>query len=468
VRDWTTGFDELKKYVEEFPPERIEKITRVPRETICELARSIAEARGASLLMYTGLEYSNCGVQTIRAVLCTWALTGNLDTPGGLMFRPRGPVKFPRVKLEPPPNVKPIGADKYPYFCDMLKSAQFLEAPRAILESDPYPVKTLLIYGASLLTSLPDPELWKRCFKKLDFMVVFDRFMTADAMYADVVLPATTNYENPGYQKYPGGYCQLRQKVIEPIGESKSGYTFLVELAKGLGYGDLFPPTEEDRVKFMFETGPVSLEELQNHSEGVRYDAGARQCRKYEQGLLRKDGAPGFDTVSGKVELVSSLLAKYGYDGLPAYVEPSEGPLGSPELCERYPLVFNSGARLQSAFRSQHLNIPGLLKMQPKPLVLIHPVDAKPRGIEDRDGVWVETTRGRVGFWARVTDDVMTGQVEVNMGGGSPIQNDAWREANTNYLTDFLNRDPISGFPVYKALLCEVRKREEGTARQNS
>jgi len=460
VRDWTTGFEALRDYVQQFPPERAERITRVPRETISELARSIAGAKGASLLMYTGLEYSNSGVQSIRAALCLWAVTGNLDVAGGLMFRPPSPAKFPRIRLEPPQGVKPVGADKYPYFCDMLKSAQFLEAPRAILHDDPYPVRTLLIFGASLLTSLPDPELWKQCFKALDFMVVYDRFMTADAMYADIVLPATTNYENVGYQRYPGGYCQLRQRVIDPIGEARSGYTFLVKLAKGLGYGDLFPATDDDRLKFAFETGPVSLEELKAHPEGVQFDAGRQEHRKYARGLLRKGGEPGFDTPSGKVELVSSLLERYGYDGLPVYVEPTEGPLGSPELYKKYPLVFNSGARIQSAFRSQHLNIPGLLKLQPKPQVLIHPADAKARGIENGDMVWVESPRGRVGFWAKVTEDVMTGQVEVNVGGGSPIHADGWREANTNYLTDYENRDPISGFPVYKALLCEVRKRE--------
>jgi anaerobic selenocysteine-containing dehydrogenase len=356
--------------------------------------------------------------------------------------------------------VKPIGADKYPYFCDMLKSAQFMEAPRAILQGDPYPVKALLVFGASLLTSLPDPEMWKNCFKQLDSMVVYDRFMTADALYADIVLPATTNYESLGYQRYPGGYCQLRQRVIEPIEEAKSGYTFLTALAKGLGYGHLFPATEEDRLKFAFATGPVSLEELKARPEGVKFDAGRQEHRKYAKGLLRKDGEPGFDTPSGKVELASSLLEKYGYDGLPVYVEPTEGPLGSPELCKKYPLVFNSGARLQSAFRSQHLNIPGLLKLQPRPQVLIHPMDAKARGIENGDRVWVKSPRGRVGFWAKVTDDVMTGQVEVNVGGGSPIHPEGWREANANYLTDYENRDPISGFPVFKALLCEVQKRE--------
>ena len=460
VQNWTAGFEELREYVEQFPPEAAERITRVPRETIVQTARSIAKAKGASLVMYTGLEYTNSGVQNIRSVLSLWAITGNIDVPGGLVFRPRSQVRFPRIRLEPPGGVKPIGSDRYPLFCDLLKSAQFMEAPRAILNGDPYPVKALLILGASLLTGLPNPELWKECFRKLDFMVTFDRFMTADGMYADIVLPATTNFENLGYQRYPGGYCQLRQRVIEPIGEARSGFLFLTQLAQRLGYGDLFPATEEERVRFAFKDGPVSVEDLKAHPEGIRYDAGRIEYRKYAKGLLRSDGKVGFNTPSGRLELVSTLLKKYGYDGLPVYVEPIEGPLGSPELYARYRLVLNTGARLQSAFRSQHLNIPGLLKLQPKPQVLINPVDAEARGISDGNRVWVESPRGRVGVWARVTDDVMTGQVELNVGGGSPIHAKEWRDANANYVTDFDNRDPISGFPVFKALLCEVKKRE--------
>ena len=62
------------------------------------------------------------------------------------------------------------------------------------------------------------------------------------------------------------------------------------------------------------------------------------------------------------------LLAQYGYEPLPKYTEPSEGPLASPELAKQFPLVLNTGARIQSTFRSQHLNIPSLLKLQPEPL----------------------------------------------------------------------------------------------------
>ncbi|MDD3895197.1 MAG: hypothetical protein PHU36_09305 [Syntrophomonadaceae bacterium] len=69
---------------------------------------------------------------------------------------------------------------------------------------------------------------------------------------------------------------------------------------------------------------------------------------------------------------MSSLLAKHGYESLPVYVEPIEGSFGSPERYKEYPLTLNTGTRIHSTFRSQHLNIPGLLKIQDKPHVIIH------------------------------------------------------------------------------------------------
>ncbi len=61
-------------------------------------------------------------------------------------------------------------------------------------------------------------------------------------------------------------------------------------------------------------------------------------------------------------------------------------------------------------------------------------------------------------FRAHVTEDIVRGAVEANMGGGGPLGPPAWRDANVNELTDAANVDPISGFPVYKALLCDVRR----------
>jgi hypothetical protein len=55
-------------------------------------------------------------------------------------------------------------------------------------------------------------------------------------------------------------------------------------------------------------------------------------------------------------------------------------------------------------------------------------------------------------------DKVVPGAVELNVGGGKPIQIESWRNCNANILTDFNNRDPIFGFPVFKALLCEIER----------
>jgi anaerobic selenocysteine-containing dehydrogenase len=90
--------------------------------------------------------------------------------------------------------------------------------------------------------------------------------------------------------------------------------------------------------------------------------------------------------------------------------------------------------------------------------VHLHPADAGRRRIEDGDEVDVVTERGSVRFRAHVTEDIVRGVVEANMGGGGPLGPAAWRRANVNVLTDPENVDPISGFPVFKALLCDVRR----------
>ncbi|MCR6546930.1 molybdopterin-containing oxidoreductase family protein [Dehalobacterium formicoaceticum] len=455
VEKWTVGFEELKAYVQQFTPDEVENITGVPGEQVVSLAREIANAKNAALRNYTGLEYSNSGVQTLRAVLMLWALTGNLDVPGGLNISL--PPKLPIEPREiPQPELRPFGADEYPVFYEITGSAHFMEFPKAVLEELPYAVKGLLINGSSTLTSYPQPEKFIQAYEKLDLMVVIDRFMTKDALYADVVLPAATFFEIDSYQRYPGGFTRLRRKVVEPVGEAKNDILIMGELAKRLGFGDQYPQSEEEVLARAFARDPELLTRLRENEDGVQPEKKPVLYKKYEQGLLREDGMPGFPTPSGKLEFVSALLEKHGYEGLPRYVDPVEGPNGDQETFQSYPLVLNTGTRIQSTFRSQHLNIPSLVRLQDKPLVHIHNQDAEQRGIKDGDRVKVTTKRGQVYFWARVGDLVRPGSVEINQGGGSPIQVKAWREGNVNVLTDFDNRDPISGFPVFKALLCEI------------
>jgi anaerobic selenocysteine-containing dehydrogenase len=459
VENWVHGFEDVKDYVRQFDPQRVEHITGVPSDKIRELARAVGHASACSILTYTGLEYSNSGVQAIRAVWTLQALAGYLDAPGGKLFKMRTRPRLNRHLTEPPKaGPPPIGADEFPLYYSLRNEAHASLFPKAILENHPYPLRALIISGASMITSWPNPDLWKRALAALDLLVVVNRFPTADSQYADIILPATTMFEIESYMKHDERII-LRQRIIPPQGESRNDYLIFAELAQRLGYGHLWPQTESGMILHALRDAGVSIDELRAHPEGVCLPTPKMHYRKYKTGELRADGKPGFETPTGKFEIASEWLRQMGYEPLPVYTEPLESPLSAPELAEKYPLVFNSGTRTNYDFRSQHHNIPSLLAKHPFPLVYLHTTDADARGIQDGDDVYVVSPRGQVAFRARVTEDIFPGVIEANMGGGGPLGPPAWQDANVNELTDADNIDEISGFPVYKALLCEVIKR---------
>ncbi|MBL9033204.1 MAG: molybdopterin-dependent oxidoreductase [Rhodospirillaceae bacterium] len=461
VAGWTHGFDQLASYTRDFTPERVAAITGIPQQTIRDLARAVAEAKGCAILTYTGLEYSDSGLQAIRAVWTLQAICGHLDAPGGKLFKMPGRVQTRRILTEPPANgPKPIGAAEYPLYYAVRRELHGGLIPRAVLEGIPYPLRLLIVSGASLITAWPDPDLWRRALAGLDYLVTINRFPTADMAYADLVLPATTMFEIMSYVAHDN-HVQLRRRVIPPRGEARNDYLIFAELAQRLGYGERWPQSEEGLVRHMLTGTGISFEDLLAKPEGIALPQPEMRYRKYATGALRADGRPGFETPTGKFEIASEWLRSYGYDAVPVYTEPREGPLAAPATAAKFPLVFNSGARTQTAFRSQHFNIPPLAAQQPLPLVQLHPSDAASRGIKDGDPVFVTSPRGRVPFWANVTPDIVAGTVEVNMGGGGPLGGKAWQAANVNELTDPANSDPLSGFPVFKALLCDVVPRAE-------
>jgi hypothetical protein len=464
AENWCHGFDVLKTYVQHFKPEAAERITWVAADTIRDLARHVCNADGVSLLMFTGLEYSNSGVQSARAVLTLFALASQLDVPGGIgltMLDSEFPINHSGNLDNPSVNLA-IGRSEFPVYTSYRGEAHAIALVDSVLEGQPYQTRALIIHGASLLTSWPQTPIWREVLSKLDFLVCIDRQLTADAAYADVFLPATTIFENYSYMTYGPIFC-LRERMIEPVGEARNDYLIMAELARHLGYGHVFAQTEEGMLRSVLEGSGYTLEDVQAAGGWVRIPTPMMEYEKWEKGGLRRDGKPGFDTPSGKFEIWSTILEEHGYEPLPKYVEPTEGPLGSPRLLESFPLVFNSGARPQTDFRSQHHGIEGMLVDTPEPLVEINIEDAEERDIRSGDLVRVITPRGSVPFRAKVTDGITKGCIECMFGGGTPVGPKAWQEWNVNELTDISNCDSISGFPVYKALLCDVQKIESGT-----
>ena len=469
VENWTHGFEELARYTRHFRPEQVEGITGVPAETIRDLARKIAAAAGAAPVMYTGLEYSNSGIQAIRAVLTLFALAGQLDVPGGIglaMQNSHFPINRDGLLSNPDLN-RAVARDRFPIYSRYRGESHAIGLVESVLKGRPYPVRALLIHGASLLTSWPQTALWRETLSGLDFIVSIDRQLTADCAYADIVLPATTMFEIESYMTY-GPLFRIREKLIEPVGEARDDYLIMAGLAERLGYGHLYPQTREEVLRHVLKGSGFTPEDVRMSGGMVEIPPSVMEYKKWTKGALRTDGRPGFDTPTGKFEILSTLLDDDGYEPLPKYTEPREGPVAAPELAEDYPLVFNSGARSQSFFRSQHHGIKGLLKDHPEPFVEMNTADAEVRGIQSGDLVEVTTPRGSVRFRSLVSDKIVRGAVECNMGGGGPIGPKEWQASNVNDLTDLDNYDDISGFPVYKALLCQVRKMaDDGVFREH-
>lgn len=459
VAHWTVGFPELARLVQHYSPETVAGITGIPAGSIRGLARRIAGARGACPVMYTGLEYSDSGVQAIRAVFTLWALAGQLDTPGGLLFRMKENI-FPQNRtglIANPDPRKALARDRFPIYTGYRGESHALALPEAVLHHKPYPIRALLIQGGSICTAWPNPRLWQQTLGALDFLVTIDRYHTGDSAYADIVLPATTMYEITSYMRY-GPLFKIREKLLEPVGEARNDFLIMAELARRLGYGHLYPQSEEAILEKALAGSGFSVAEVRARGGSVQVATVLPEYKKWRTGRLRPDGHPGFNTPSGKFEIASSLLAEHGYEPLPLYTEPAEGPLANPQLAARFPLVFNSGARSPHDFRSQHHGVAGLAGRLPEPVVLLNDQDAAARGIENGDQVRLETPRGGLLFRARVSADIVAGAVDASMGGGGPLGPEAWQRCNVNELTDLNRYDSISGFPIYKTLLCEVSR----------
>lgn len=443
VEKWTEGFGDLTKLVQEYPPKRVEQITRVPSAKVEEAATLFTTRRPAKVRMSpASTVHSTNGVQNHRAIILLPALTGNLDVPGGNQAPPPSLPTNDITLHERVVNMPPgLGSDRFPIFTQMLHEMQSNALSDHIQSGRPYPIKAL--FGAGLnIMFFPNSSRLVENLKKLDMIIVSDYFHTPSTQLADIVLPIASWLERQILVTNPG-YVNLVEPAIDPVGESWPEWKIFSELAKRLGFGDEFWNGDFERcVSHILEPSGISLEELKQHPEGIRFPITPRPPKHYEQ--------KGFQTPSGKVEISSSILAKAGSEPLPVYKEPMESPVSRQDLVDSFPLVLTSGARTVQFTHSQHRNIPQLRQKVPEPLLEISPSDAEARGIQPGEMVVISSPRGSSKIKADVTDAILPGVVHM------PHH---WPgEANVNLLVDDQTLDPISGFAPFKSQLCQVSK----------
>lgn len=443
VKRWTVGFNKLAKYAQEFYPEQVEQITWVPAKEIESIARLYSTNKPAAISIYVAMDHSTNGVQAIRAIGALSAITGNIDIPGGNTYLSKR-LKTTNIRLPDRVSKKPSISADYPLFSKFVgDEASIVPVIEQILSEKPYPVKALIIGGNNAALTWPNTKKVLQSLGKLDLFVVIDIFMTETAKLAEIVLPGTSFIERTEIRDYNGrgyGLISAGNKALEPVGKSMEDWKIWVELGRRMGYAEYFPwDSEDELLEHLLRPSQFTLEQFRQEPCGIYYEQ--QEYKKYERS--------GFNTPSGKVELYSKTLKEYGYDPLPTFHEPIESPASRPDLVDKYPLMFVSGIKRRPYTHSQYRNLPSLRKLIPEPVLYINPKTAVDLDIKDGDWVEVRSLRGPIKLRARHTEDVHPRVVAMLSG---------WSEANANLLTDDMIRDPISGFPGFRSIMCNVVK----------
>jgi len=455
VKKWTVGFDELKERVESYPPERVAEISWVPAEEIRAAARMYATTKPACIQWGVAIDQNINSFQTIRAILLLSGISGNIDVPGGDVFwvPPANVViQCPRLnpsillaeKVSPEMQARKIGAEKYKVI-DQVHPHLFLDA---VLSEKPYLPKALFIMGSNMLVSYSYPLKMAQALKKIDFIAAVDLFMTPTTQMADIVLPAASWLEIDDVADLHFAWCVLVRQKVATIGECRDDKQIMIDLAHRMGMEDCFPwKNTREYCDWVLKDSGITFDEFKE--SGII--KGKMRYRKYER--------EGFDTPSGKFEVYCSTLESMGYEPLPYFVEPPESPYSTPELFKSYPLIITTGARTQPYFHSEGRQIKFLRKLNPAPLVEIHPDTAKSLGIEEGDWVWIESPRGRIKQKARLTEAIHPGVVQVPCGWWFPEKDPpeyGFRESNANLLTGGMLCDPHTGSESWRSFLCKV------------
>lgn len=455
VEKWTVGFDELCDYLEKLSLEWSEKMTGVPKEKIIEAARLYGITKPASLMTSASATTHHVnGFQNHRALLLLPGLTGNFDVPGGNYVEPQtyqhvysgaltleAELRLGKKLSELPPRV---GEDQFPvwarHYDEEAPEAHSMVLPYQIRSAKPYPIKAFIGFGTNY-RMWPGSDFFKESLLKLDFLVNTDIFFTNTCEFMDLVLPAATSFERSELKHWNTKYLMLSSPVIKPVGESRSDLDIICGIARHLGLGDLFWNGNLDAAidELMAPSGYTAAE-LRTYPSGTFVKKPLKPgYKKYEQS--------GFSTPSGKMEITSSVLQEAGFNPLPVYEAP-QYPTSSPDNGS-YPLVLNTGSRLPMFIHSGMHNVSWCQSLRKDPLLDINPSDASTRGIQQDDWTWLGTPRAKIKVRANLTETVLPGIVHMFHG----IQ-----EADVNLLIEPDYLDPISGFPGFKSLKCEVTK----------
>ena len=452
AEQYINGWEAFTERVREYPLDKVQEITWVDQELIRKAARMYAKTKPACIHWGVPTEQTNNCVSCTRIMTGLMAATGNLDAPGGNVLYVNPPTRtvseFSRHRdLSKEARAKRLGGNQY-----QLGARVAFITPKvaweAILTGKPYPLRAGLLCGTNPVVSRANAREAYEALKKLEFLVVIDHFMTPTADLADIFLPAGTWLEQDhvadNWKRH--GFVVARQKCAD-IGEAWQDHKIFLELGKKMGQE--WWDTVEDSLDYLLEPAGLTWEEFKK----IGYLKGEMVYFKYKE--------RGFSTPTGKVELYSTVLEKWGFDPLPRYTELPESPYSTPELSEKYPYILNAGLRAPTFFHTANRQQPWLREIRPDPIVEIHPESAEKEGIEEGQWVWIESPRGRVKERAKFNKGIDPRVIVAEHGWWFPEikeKGHGWDISNINILTDNSHEsmDPAIGATNLRVCLCRI------------
>ena len=192
-------------------------------------------------------------------------------------------------------------------------------------------------------------------------------------------------------------------KAVEPSGEAKDEYHFWRELGIRMGQEQYWQPqTQREWFEWRLQKVANNFDEFMGAGGIAGYPehpiiGSNPQWKKYEK--------TGFATPSGKVEIYSSVMEKYGYDPLPKHVEQKGTVISDPKMAEEYSLTYFIGAKGDPYFQQQGRNIASLRRLAPEPWVELTRTQDTTSDFSDGDFVAVETPHGKLTAVAKFSDD---------------------------------------------------------------
>lgn len=473
-------------------PEWAEKISRVPADTIRQLAREYAMTKPAALIQGFGPQRHANGEQVARGGTVLAALTGNIGIKGGWAsgagFAGRQAIPGVPIPENPFKGSIPVylwtdavvrgtemSAKDGVKGVDLVNTgtdgAPVWSAKDGVKGVDRLPSNIKLIMslaGNALINQHGDINKTKAILSdesKVEFIVVSDLFMTPSAKFADILLPGDTAWErnNIAPPWTYGDYVIYANKVINAPFECRNEYDWLTDVAAKLGIKDKFTEGKKDMEDWCrWIVGGIQ----KNHPEFPSYDEFKKRGIykwTYKEPYIAfekeiKDPVNNkFPTPSGKIEIFSKALYDMNDQEIPAvpkYLEAWEGPLDP--LKEKYPLQL-TGWHYKRRCHSIHDNNPWLEEVARQEMWM-NPVDAEKRGIKDGERVKVFNDRGTVMIPVKLTPRIVPGVVAIPQGAWyTPDEKGVDQRGSLNVLTNH-RATPLAKGSSQHTNLVEVAK----------